>query len=867
MKALEKDRNRRYETVSAFAADVQHYLHDEPVAASPPSSVYRLRKFAKRNRNRLAVAALLLAAGLLVVSILGVVHVQNAGRLRQLTQDVQQFLAEARTAIEADNLALARQRLAEAQGRLGTERDELKDQAAEVDRVQQEVNEREADAARFHRFRKLVDEVENGELTTNYPDHAARISKAEEALGVYGALTDEDWVASLDSTYLTTSQKQEVRESAYVVLLYLADYRLRWLANDPKEEAAARGLALLGRAAAFHEPTRAFYFVRSECHRQQGSAPAAEEDAQHYKQMAGKTAWDYFLPGRTAAWRGDLEEAQRSYLAALRMQPNHFQSLFFLADHVMSNPKINRLPEAVQLFTACIALRPDHESSYLNREQCFMKLGQLEEAEADLAELVKLMSERLRRQKAQLGPDSEYTLQSMNTLAVAHFELGRLQDVIALLEPTLEKWRAALGPDHKGVLQSMNNLGAAYLEAGRLQDAIALLKPALKQLKATLGPDHEDTLAGMNNLARAYQGLGRLQEAIPLLEQALEKRKATLGPDHKDTLMSMTSLGAAYLAAGQLQDAIALHELALKKRKATLGSDHKDTLQSMGHLAQAYLDAGRAQDAIALLEPMLEKQKAKLGSDHKDTLISMNNLAAAYHRLGRFHEAIALLEQTLAKLKAKLGPDHKDTLQSMHNLGVVYLDMGRPQHAIPLFEQTLEKRKSTLGPEHEDTLHIMRDLTSAYQNTGKLDQANRLLRDLLQHQRKKDGPMSAKTAGMLAMLGMNLLKQQQYVAAEPILRECLAIREQKLPDDWLRYNTLSMLGESLLGQKKYAAAEAFLLQGYEGIKQREAKIPSQGKTRLTEAAERLVRLYEAMNQPEEARMWRAKLPSGKRPGS
>jgi hypothetical protein len=114
---------------------------------------------------------------------------------------------------------------------------------------------------------------------------------------------------------------------------------------------------------------------------------------------------------------------------------------------------------------------------------------------------------------------------------------------------------------------------------------------------------------------------------------------------------------------------------------------------------------------------------------------------------------------------------------------------------------------------------------------------------------------------------MNLLKQQQYVAAEPILRECLAIREQKLPDDWLRYNTLSMLGESLLGQKKYAAAEPFLLQGYEGIKQREAKIPSQGKTRLAEAAERLVRLYEAINQPEKARTWRAKLPSGKRPGS
>src|SRR5213078_4298706 len=50
MKALDKDRNRRYETASAFAADVQRYLADEPVQACPPSAWYRFRKFARRNK-------------------------------------------------------------------------------------------------------------------------------------------------------------------------------------------------------------------------------------------------------------------------------------------------------------------------------------------------------------------------------------------------------------------------------------------------------------------------------------------------------------------------------------------------------------------------------------------------------------------------------------------------------------------------------------------------------------------------------------------------------------------------------------------------------------------------------------------------
>src|SRR5579864_5198012 len=60
MKALEKDRNRRYESASALAADVQRYLHDEPVQACPPSAWYRLRKFARRNKAGVTIAGLIL---------------------------------------------------------------------------------------------------------------------------------------------------------------------------------------------------------------------------------------------------------------------------------------------------------------------------------------------------------------------------------------------------------------------------------------------------------------------------------------------------------------------------------------------------------------------------------------------------------------------------------------------------------------------------------------------------------------------------------------------------------------------------------------------------------------------------------------
>ena len=62
MKAMEKNRNRRYESASAFAQDVQRYLNDEPVTACPPTVVYRTGKFMRRNRLAVGVTGLLVLA-------------------------------------------------------------------------------------------------------------------------------------------------------------------------------------------------------------------------------------------------------------------------------------------------------------------------------------------------------------------------------------------------------------------------------------------------------------------------------------------------------------------------------------------------------------------------------------------------------------------------------------------------------------------------------------------------------------------------------------------------------------------------------------------------------------------------------------
>jgi hypothetical protein len=91
------------------------------------------------------------------------------------------------------------------------------------------------------------------------------------------------------------------------------------------------------------------------------------------------------------------------------------------------------------------------------------------------------------------------------------------------------------------------------------------------------------------------------------------------------------------------------------------------------------------------------------------------------------------------------------------------------------------------------------------------------------------------------------------------LRECLAIREKRQPDLWKTFNTQSMLGQSLAKQKKYADAEKLLLSGYDGMRQREAKIPLNGRIWLTKAVEGLIDFYEQNDKKAEADKWRKEL--------
>jgi hypothetical protein len=110
---------------------------------------------------------------------------------------------------------------------------------------------------------------------------------------------------------------------------------------------------------------------------------------------------------------------------------------------------------------------------------------------------------------------------------------------------------------------------------------------------------------------------------------------------------------------------------------------------------------------------------------------------------------------------------------------------------------------------------------------------------------------------LLSVLGAAQLALGRAPDAEITLRECLAIREKQMPDDWRRFYTASLLGEALLAQKKYVEAAPLLAAGYDGMRQRAAKVSRLvSRSQFNHALRRLIRLADETGDKAKADEWR-----------
>jgi serine/threonine protein kinase/uncharacterized protein HemY len=468
--------------------------------------------------------------------------------------------------------------------------------------------------------------------------------------------------------------------------------------------------------------------------------------------------------------------------------------------------------------------------------------------------------EHLERSRAlrekMFGPRHPDTLDSMQKLAGLHIDRGAYGQAEQLYRQVLEVRRADHGNDHPDTLQSLHDLGSLYERRGQYDKAEALLRDALEGRRARLGADHLDTLESMDSLALLHRWRAQYHLAEPLYQRAIEGRRKQLGPDHPRTLGSMESLAALYVDWGQYDKAEPLFRRVLVVQQALLAPDHVDTLGTMNNLAHLHQVRGRYDQAERYYQQVLKARQAKLGANHPHTIQSMHNLATHYLVRNQYDRAEPLLKQVLAASRAVHGAAAPDTIITLNNLGVLYRERGRYREAEPLLREALGGARKAFGLGHPTMHDIVWHLANLYSKQGKPQRAEPVLREVVAYLRKHPGPKSYLYANELGALAENLLEQKKYAEAEPFARKCLAIRAKNKPDGWTTFLTRSLVGGALLGQKKYAEAEPFLVNGYTGMKKREAQIPPNGKFVLTEGLERLEQLYDAWGKPDQAAKWR-----------
>jgi tetratricopeptide (TPR) repeat protein len=482
VKALEKDRNRRYETANAFALDVQRYLADEPVQAGPPSVGYRVRKFVRRNKGALTVGTALACALLVVVGSLGWMIRDRAVRESVIARSVRDALQGGRMAMQAKDLTLARQKLAEAQALLGKGGVALADVNQEVVDFGTELETRLGAQNRLRDFLQLIEQAHEREIPQNVAldgesialegrNPRAAIPLILSALKLYGVLDQDDWSSRLEHSLLEPDQVTQIRRTVYEKLLWLAGdvlFRKEGHAADgtlPGAVAARQALTYLKCAEAIPPPTRAWYWLRSRCRQPLQDSAAAKADDQRAKEAPILMAVDHWLPGLVAIGNKQEAEAVKEFESALGVDPTHYWSMLWLGWTLGDLGKGHDIGEAVRVFTGCILMRPRHAHAYVGRGHAYRKLQRYPEAIAEYSKAIALMPDHV---EAWIGR-------------------GMANHKLRQYDKALADESKAIDLDPKQAI-AWYNRGTTYLNAGQFAQAIADFSRAIELDPSTRSP-------------------------------------------------------------------------------------------------------------------------------------------------------------------------------------------------------------------------------------------------------------------------------------------------------------------------------------------------------------------------------------------
>jgi non-specific serine/threonine protein kinase/serine/threonine-protein kinase len=495
MKALERDRARRYGTPSEFAGDLLRFLDNEPVSARPASASYRFQKYVRRHRLGVSVAA---AAVLLLVAF-------SATQSMQIRRIREERDRTARERDRANRIADFMTRMfkvsdpSEARGNSITAREVLDKASKEIDTGLAKDPETQA---------QMMDTM--GDVYENLGLYAQAEQLSRRALEVRTQAlgpSHRDTIVSMRHLSNVLQDQSKYPEAERLARSALDLSRKQF---GPSDTETLRAVSRLGNLL-----------------REEGRYPEAESilrqgllDLQNNKDADKKLLISFEQNlAICLAYQGKFADAEKG-----------FREVYDLDRKALGDDNPEVLSDLSNVGNALL-----QEQKYTEAETTYRQV--------------------LESKRRILGPEHPSTLLTMGNLALSLALQKRYAQAEPLYRQVLEIKARTLGPDNYSTLVTKQQLADNLQEMNRLAEAEQLIREALASERRVLGPEHSDTLITQYTLGEILVSRHLYSEAEAVFRQTLALQIKVLTAHHPQTARTECSLAQVLALQGKREEA------------------------------------------------------------------------------------------------------------------------------------------------------------------------------------------------------------------------------------------------------------------------------------------------------------------------
>jgi serine/threonine protein kinase len=497
MRAVERDRSRRYGTPSELAADLQRYLHNEPVLARPASTGYRLQKYVRRHRIGVAISAAV-AALLIAFAITQAMQLRRITRERDRANRITDFMTSMFKVSDPSeargNSITAREVLDKASKDIDTGLTKDPELQAQLMTVMGNVYDSIGLYPQAQSLLQRSTDIRKRVLGPNHADTLQSLNDLASATGSGGHYAQAEKldreVIALRTRVLGPEHPDTLKSMADLSNNLRMEGRYAD-AQAVDQQAATACTRILG--AENPQTLGSMSNLATDLERQ-GHFPEAEkldrQVVEALRRVKGPDALDTLLRTSNLGWN-------------LLLQGRYGEAEPYLRDSTdRARRTLGSDWPSLKGFTTRLADDLDAQGKYA-------------EAEA-------LHREALAVRRRVYGPDHPSTIISQEALAITLLHDARLTEAEQIFRDTLAAETRVLGPENPGTLSSMTNLAAVLASEHHFDQAEKLYLDANRIQRRVLGPEHPETALSIYNLGVVAAQRGNRSQAFSLLHQAID---------------------------------------------------------------------------------------------------------------------------------------------------------------------------------------------------------------------------------------------------------------------------------------------------------------------------------------------------------